>query len=114
MTTATTTSTRPAYRNPWSHGAHAYPQADTFEALREGVKRKRKTLIVHMPLGSEAGNVPCVTCGVNLGEKCPSSKLDKLDPYSVWTVNPRAKTAYGQHYYCSWSSLFEQIAQIRL
>ena len=44
-TTTTATTTRPAYRQPWTHGAKAYPQADTFDALRDGTKRKRKSLI---------------------------------------------------------------------
>ena len=113
-TTTTATTTRPAYRQPWTHGAKAYPQADTFDALRDGTKRKRKSLIVHMPNSGEAGDVLCATCGVALREKCPTSQLDKLDERSIWTVSPRSKTAYGQHYFCSWSSLFEQIASIRL
>lgn len=106
------TNNRPAFRKPWTHGAKAYPEADTFAALAEGAKRKRKAFLVHMPNDGEAGLRPCAVCGialrdpyaVNAGE-APS----KTDTYSTWDYNPRTRRAVGMHYYCSWSALMRAV-----
>jgi hypothetical protein len=102
---------RPAFRKPWTHGARAYFEADTFEALREGMKRVRKSKIVHMPNIGEAGLMPCASCGNLLRSPSPSDALGNAhtDTYSVWTWVPSRKAAYGQHYYCSWESLMTRL-----
>jgi hypothetical protein len=102
------TATRPAFRAPWTHGARAYFEADTFDAMREGMKRKRITHYVHMPHGSEADALPCYVCGRLLGEQAEGS--NKVDLYSTWTWSPRHKQAVnGCHYVCSWTALFALI-----
>lgn len=104
---------RPAYRKEWTNGARAYPEADTFAGLKESMKRKRNTYMVHMPNSGEAGAEPCSCCGVNLGDPYRVNSDDAeptaLDMQSTWTVNPKTKTAFGQHYYCSWGSLMQEV-----
>lgn len=103
---------RPAFRKPWTHGAKAYPEADTFEALKESMKRKRKPYLVHMTNAGEAGEKPCASCGVPLREPYqvdPDSPKTRVDDNSTWHVDPRSKRAYGQHYYCSWGSLMGRL-----
>lgn len=106
------TQNRPAFRKPWTHGARAYMEADTFEALHEGMKRMRKSHLVHMPNTGEAGLVPCVTCGVGLGSMYAvneGSEPTAIDEWSTWTWLPKRKAAYGQHYYCSWGTLMQDL-----
>lgn len=106
---------RPAFRKPWTYGAKAYIEADTFEALREGMKRMRKTKLVRMPNTGEAGDKPCASCGVLLKEPYavnPGEEPSRTDESSTWTWNPRTKKAYGQHYYCSWGSLMNRLLGI--
>lgn len=108
---------RPGFREPWTHGAKAYTQADTFAALREGMKRKRNSRIIHMPNSGEAGDMPCASCGIKLKDPYAVNKggpLEKTDTYSTWHYSPKSKSGYGQHYYCSWGSLMEKIVSIRL
>lgn len=108
----TTAVDRPAFRKPWTHGAKAYIEADTFEALREGMKRMRKGHIVHMPNTGEAGLIPCVTCGVGLGSMYSVNEGEEprvIDEWSTWHWVPKYKAAYGQHYYCSWGTLMERL-----
>lgn len=103
---------RPAFRKPWTHGARAYYEADTFEALREGMKRMRKSHMVHMPNSGEAGLMPCASCGVALREPYAVNEGEqpsKADEWSTWTWLPKQKKAYGQHYYCSWGSLMRDL-----
>lgn len=110
-----TTTTRPAFRKPWTHGAKAYYEADTFDALREGMKRTRKSHLVHMPNSGEAGDVPCTSCGILLRDAYPVNPGDtatRVDTYSTWTWVPRRKGAYGQHYYCSWGTLMGQVLRL--
>lgn len=105
-------SDRPAFRKPWTHGAKAYIEADTFEALREGMKRKRKVDLVHMPNDGEAGDMPCASCGVKLRDPYAVNEggvPSQVDTYSTWTWIPSRKGAYGQHYYCSWGSLMKDL-----
>lgn len=96
---------RPAFRKPWTHGARAYYEADTFAALRDGMKRSRKEHYVLMPNDGEAGLRPCATCGVALRDPYQSG----TDTQSVWTWVPSRKAAYGQHSGCSWSSLIADL-----
>jgi hypothetical protein len=108
---------RPGFRAPWTHGAYAYAQADTFADFREGMKRKRKEQWVKMPNDGEAGDRPCSLCGIKLRDKYvlnPGGPLDQQDDQSTWIYTPRTKTAVGVHYGCSWGALFSAIAQIRL
>lgn len=107
-----TTSTRPAFRKPWTHGAHAYAEADTFEAFAEGMKRKRVMQMVKMPNDGEAGLKPCIHCGIALRDPYPVSKGSTqmhTDKKSTWTWIPKRKVIYGEHYYCSWGALMQQI-----
>lgn len=104
----------PSFRKPWTHGAKAYFEADTFDALREGMKRMRKSHLVHMPNSGEAGLKPCATCGIALGDPYEINRGTGFehmhtDEWSTWTWLPREKKAYGQHYYCSWSSLMTRL-----
>ena len=110
------------YRNPWTQGAHAYPEADTFAAAKEGMKRKRKPVMFHMPNTGEAGDQPCITCGAKLRdlpdtEKAPfetTGGTHKADKWSTWHYDPKSKKVVGgQHYGCSWGTLLIRISQIR-
>lgn len=106
-----TTTTRPGYRNPWEHGAKAYPEADTPEALREGAKRKRKPLMVH--LAHEGfGHLPCATCGIALRDPYAANQDGPkvhTDQWGTGHYNPRTKVLIVQHYYCSWSTLMGKV-----
>lgn len=114
----------PAFRLPWTNGAHAYPEADTFEAARQGFKRRRKDVIFHMSNTGEAGKHACATCGVLLSEPADANgggftRTGNADPtpdkWSTWTYRAKEKGfSGGQHYACSWSSLLHAISQIRL
>jgi hypothetical protein len=117
-----TASTVPGYRNPWTQGAYAYPEADTFAAAKEGMKRKRKPVMFHMPNTGEAGNKTCVTCGAKLKdlpdmENAPfetSGGNPTPDKWSTWNYDPKTKSVVGgQHYGCSWGALLTRISQIR-
>jgi hypothetical protein len=105
------TDVRPAFRKPWTFGAKAYEEADTFEALRKGMARRRKLTIVKMPNTGEAGNVPCASCGALLNTPVG---YEHPDDFSTWKWIPSRKAAYGQHYICSWESLFRVIANVKL
>lgn len=105
-----TTQNRPAFRKPWTHGARAYFEADTFDALREGMKRMRTSKLVHMSNDGEAGDALCASCGIALREPVTDAVGNrKADRYSVWTWIPARKAAYGQHYLCSWDSLMRDL-----
>lgn len=109
--------TKPGFRAPWTFGAYAYAQADTFADFREGMKRKRKEQWVKMPNDGEAGDRPCSICGIALRDAYASNAggpLTQVDDQSTWIYTPRTKSAVGVHYGCSWSALFSAIAQIRL
>lgn len=106
------------FRNPWTQGAKAYYEADTFAAAKEGFRRKRKPIIFHMPNPSEASVRPCVTCGVPLGDAYAhnpgqSSEFTASDKNSTWHYDPRTKEIFGgQHYYCSWLTLLTAVARL--
>jgi len=111
--------TKPGYRAPWTHGAYAYAQADTFADFREGMKRKRIQQHVMMPNTGEAGDKPCSLCGIALRDAYPHNKdtameFYRADEQSTWVYTPKTKTVVGMHYGCSWGALFSAIAQIRL
>lgn len=110
-----TQTSRPAYRKPWTHGARAYDEADTFAALKEGMKRCRKTRIVHMPNDGEAGLKPCAVCGIALRDMYAvnsGEKPSRTDEWSTWEYNPRTKKAVGMHYYCSWGALMNAVLKM--
>jgi hypothetical protein len=110
-----TTTSRPAFRKPWTHGAKAYIEADTFSALREGMKRARNTRLVHMSNSGEAGAQPCAACGVLLRDMYavnPGEAPRRVDEWSTWEYNPRTKRAVGMHYYCSWGALMNAVLKL--
>lgn len=106
---------------PWSKGAAAYPQADTFEAVREAYKRARKPIMVKMSNAGEAGQHECAGCGLKLNAAYPANPDTEPEHYrpaeerSTWTYDPAAKGFRGgMHYYCSWGALMTRILEIRL
>lgn len=107
-------TTRPAFRRPWEHGAKAYHQADNLEALREGMKRKRKWEIVH--LSHEGfGHLPCASCGIPVGDPYPVNEGDTVlrqDDSATGHYFPKTKRLVVQHYYCSWGTLMNQVIQL--
>jgi len=121
---ARTISTVPGFRLPWTQGAYAYPEADTFAAALAGFKRRRKRVIFHMPNSGEAGMRKCVVCGGILGE-LPKERTIRSgrtetttgpgahmtpDKHSTWTYDPQRKqVGNGMHYTCSWSALMLRI-----
>lgn len=123
----TVSSTRPAFRLPWTSGAHAYPEADTFAAAKEGFKRRRKSVMFHMSNDGEAGLIPCAYChgklaapalaasaehGNNTRSESPASLT--VDKWSTWHYSPRDKSIRGgMHYVCSWSNLLGDITALR-
>ena len=110
MTHATVVD-KPAFRLPWHDGAKAYPEADTFAAAKEGLKRRRKSLIFHMTNTGEAGNSTCVVCARLLSE--PAEGSTKIDPWSTWDYSPATKNVRnGRHYICSWGSLMNALLKI--
>jgi hypothetical protein len=101
-------SERPGFRNPWQNGAKAYPEADTLEALREGMKRKRKSTIVH--LSHEGfGNMPCATCGTALSAEYGDGHSDR---WGTGTYYPSTKRLIVQHYYCSWQTIMNDVVKL--
>lgn len=110
-----TSTTRPAFRKPWEHGAKGYQEADTFAAFAEGMKRKRTVQMVKMPNSGEAGLKPCAGCGIPLRDAYAVNQggaLDHQDEWSTWTYSPKSKQAYGMHYYCSWGHLMQQVLDL--
>jgi hypothetical protein len=105
-----------SYREPWTSGAKAYPQADTMDDLWEGVRRKRKPLTVHVRHTGLAG-IPCAGCGlpldgpyaVNAGE--PATHVDRLG-YAYVDVKPRTGTAIARHYYCAWGAVMADVMKL--
>lgn len=97
-----------AYREPWTNGAKAYPEADSMADLWRGVRRKRSPLTVlvsHDTIGRE----PCAHCGIALADPYavhpgePPTHTDSL-PYAWVDVDPRKRVAVARHYYCAWAS----------
>jgi hypothetical protein len=110
----TETKTRPAYREPWTHGAKGYAEADTLEALAEGMKRKRKLQTVHLN-NETLGHIPCACCGIPVGDPYPVNAGDttlRTDKWATGKYIPRTKGLIAMHYYCSWGSLMADIFQL--
>jgi hypothetical protein len=123
---ARTASPVKGFRLPWTEGAYAYPEADTFAAAKEGFKRRRKSVVFHMPNTGEAGNEECVVCHGTLKE--PALALSKPmpnnvrvehsaattpDKWSTWYYDPQRKAVVGgRHYICSWSFLLGTISSL--
>lgn len=119
MSTRTASSSIPGFRKPWTQGAAAYFEADTFAAAKEGFKRKRKSVLFHMSNTGEAGQQDCLFCGGKLCEPAKAVTRDmgngvrsesqgdtKVDKWSSWHYLPASKgIAGGMHYVCSWSNL---------
>jgi hypothetical protein len=109
------TRTRPAFRKPWEHGARAYPEADSLEALFEGAKRRRNTFDV---LVGGLGEHPCASCGIALQDAYPvnpggpTMKTD--DPSRGFRViySPRSRRWVARHYYCSWGALMQGVLEL--
>jgi hypothetical protein len=105
---------RPAYREPWKHGAKAYAEADTPEALREGMKRKRNMQYVH--LNHEGfGHMPCAKCGIAVGDPYPVNEGDtclRTDTWATGKYYPSKKALVAMHYYCSWGALLEDVFRL--
>jgi hypothetical protein len=99
---------KPAFRKPWQNGAKAYHEADTLEALREGMKRKRNSTMVHLS-HSGFGDLPCATCGVPLSGEYADGKTDK---WGTGTYYPKTKRLVVQHYYCSWQTLMQDVLKL--
>lgn len=122
-----TVSTVQGFRLPWTQGACAYPEADTFAAAKEGFKRRRKAVMFHMPNTGEAGDQDCAYCGGTLREparaaskdhgnntRSEQSAAEKPDKWSTWYYVPASKSVVGGvHYMCSWSNLMGMISSIR-
>lgn len=104
----TTTQNRVAgYREPWTGGAKAYPEADTPSALVEGAKRKRNTFLVHLSHDG-FGDMECAVCGRKAGDPYPANEGDTelvTDRYATGKYHPRTRTLVVMHYYCSWRAL---------
>lgn len=103
------------FRKPWQNGAKAYPEADTLEALWQGVKRKRNRLTVLVRKAALVGR-PCGVCGIAVDqpyEVNPGRGDYRTDGDFIYVdVNPRAKTAVPKHYYCGWGQLLQQITDL--
>lgn len=111
-----------AFRKPWENGAYGYPEADTFADALEGFKRRRKSVMFHMPNTGEAGDHKCVVCGGTLRDLPLDREIShgrttvytggahKPDRWSTWDYSPSRKSVgNGRHYTCSWSALMLQI-----
>lgn len=102
---------RPAFREPWKYGAKGYAQADTLEALAEGMKRKRKMQIVHLS-HSGFGHIPCACCGIPVGDPYAVNAGDKTlrtDTSATGKYFPSQKKLVVMHYYCSWGALLNEV-----
>lgn len=112
------TVNRPGYREPWTHGAYAYPQADTLKDMWDGVRRKRKPLTVHVSHES-IGDTPCAACGHPLSGPYPVNPGDPPDKWTTDTtgyayldVDPRARIAVARHYYCAWGATMARVLEL--
>ena len=108
-------TTTPAYREPWQHGAKAYPQADSLAAMVAGTKRKRKPLTVHVAHGGLVGET-CAHCGQAFDAAYPVNEGDPKDRwvtdkggYAYVDYDPRTKRAVARHYYCAWAGTMKKV-----
>jgi hypothetical protein len=111
-----------AFRKPWENGAKAYPEADTFADALEGFKRRRKSVMFHMPNTGEAGEKICVVCNGRLADLPLEGEIKSgrttvytggtrtPDRWSTWDYSPKHKSVgNGRHYTCSWAALMLNI-----
>lgn len=111
--------TKPGFRKPWDGGAYAYPEADSFADAHEGFKRKRTSVLFHMPNTGEAGQELCASCGIKLADPYPVNAYNgrgqtSTDKWSSWNWDAKRKAVTGgMHYGCSWGSLLTELAKIR-
>lgn len=106
------TATRPAFRKPWTHGARAYEEADSLEAMRAGLKRARKDRKVYITNRDEVAHLPCAACGIPLGDPYPVNKGSahtSVDRHLAVDYSPRTGRIVPLHYYCSWGVLLTQV-----
>lgn len=118
--------TTPEFRLPWTNGARAYPEADTFAAALDGFKRRRKGVMFDMKNSGEAGKRSCVVCSGRLDEVpvpttitvgrtsietgTTSGATPTPDKWSTWDYDAKGKrVGNGRHYTCSWSALMLSI-----
>lgn len=106
---------RPAYRPPWTNGAKAYQEADTWEALEQGMKRKRKVQWVSVPTAILA-DIPCGVCGTDCDQPYlvnpTDTRLHTPPERTTIQFHPRNKTFTASHYYCGWGALLIQIHEL--
>lgn len=109
------TKTKPAFRKPWEHGAKAYHEADSLEAIGPGIKRLRSplTVLILHETGALDG-VLCDACGEDLAGPYTVRGSDEPDNYAMIDVDPRSKTYVARHYYCAWNALLGEIERHRL
>lgn len=108
-----TTTDRPAFRKPWTHGAKGYEEADTLDAMRAGLKRARKSRKVYIAR-DEVAHLPCAACGVPLGDPYavnPGGPQTQVDRRLAVDYNPRTGRIVPLHYYCSWGTLMNAVVQ---
>lgn len=108
---------RPAYRQPWTFGAKAYAEADTFEALAKGMSRKRSTQYVKMPTAYLAEHgLTCAACGRGIAddyEVNPGEGDFRPAEDSVTVVyHPKTKAISTHHYYCGWGLLMGEVFRL--
>lgn len=108
-------TTRPAYRKPWTHGAKAYPQADSLAAMVDGTKRCRKPLTVHVAHAGLVGE-KCAGCGGAFDADYTAPGMtgttrDELG-YAYVDYDPRTKRAVARHYYCAWAGVMDQVLDL--
>lgn len=102
---------RPDFREPWTHGARAYREADTMEALERGMRRKRNIDTVLMPMEA-VGHLDCMYCGGKLGEPYEVNKGQgdlTTDQTGRVEYHPRKKEARPYHYYCGWGATMKSV-----
>lgn len=110
------TTTRPAFRKPWHDGAKAYIQADTLDALREGMKRCRNSAVVTIHRDA-IGHLPCARCGVALDQpyilnEGEDKRVTDDGEFLRGTYFPRNRTFVPYHYYCGWSMLMTEVIRM--
>jgi len=110
-------TTRPSFRKPWQHGAKAYHEADSLEALAKGVRRKRNPLTVLIPHATHAlDGTPCAACGLDLAGPYavnPGDEPTTTDRHCYADVDPKRGTVALRHYYCAWGHTMNQVLKLR-
>lgn len=92
-------------------------KAESFEALREGAKRKRKPMTVYMPM-KVLGDFECGVCGGLIREPYLLNPQDGPDSKKVQDDGPKIEyypktgTFSITHYYCGWGALLEAVFRL--